>query len=581
MRPDAPRNWRDRVALAAYAQSGEADPQRARHTVDRAVAAAGLAAGLLAILGAIVGFTTAGELLRRANGPVHAAAALMVLVGVPWLLVLLRGVVLAILRRRGGGLIGRLVPAAARTVAARDGDPSNRTPGPGSRQSTRSDVGGTAGALARHFRLRPLLVRVCPGRIRGDLAPDGPGRTWIRVGEFVASARTWPSGGGNLGCAPAAILWRHRTRTGGPSAHHRCRRPHRTGTSSGVGHLSLWRSPALPPAAHGRVDHPRRLARARRCGTLAPTRGHRRQGARREENRPSAPTMTAHTLPDGDSITAVAGLERPAGQLWPPPLAGATTELDIVHDANSLTRATGRLGADSDSRVAIVAWLPATPDRGVERQVSALAEASARGGVLVLDGGDALRSREPSETVAIRHADWSALAKACGVPVVDFDFTNLTDTSQAAWLAFLGGTAISTSTDPAPLDASFAAISAALDADPPLPDERTAGKLAGKISRIHGAAGRSVLQVFTETMRDAGARSGHSGPSDFPARARLSSRPAARRRTLGGNRRDPRSPRLRGRDGGSSCCGSRVARLGDEWGRPGWRTRVAATITAR
>ena len=517
MRPDAPRNWRDRVALAAYAQSGEADPQRARHTVDRAVAAAGLAAGLLAILGAIVGFTTAGELLRRANGPVHAAAALMVLVGVPWLLVLLRGVVLAILRRRGGGLIGRLVPAAARTVAARDGDPSNRTLG-----------------LAVANQLGRMLAGP-PGRW---LATFGSGLFWCGY-ALAAFAAIW------LLTARVALGFGWESSWLPPELGQAVVETSAAPLQPFFGDIEL--EPVDPPPITAADDHTALELRrvwviylsggvllylllpmgvwtilAGSLGHVAAERwrphaatGVKARAARRTGHRHR--TMTAHTLPDGDSITAVAGLERPAGQLWPPPLAGATTELDIVHDANSLTRATGRLGADSDSRVAIVAWLPATPDRGVERQVSALAEASARGGVLVLDGGDALRSREPSETVAIRHADWSALAKACGVPVVDFDFTNLTDTSQAAWLAFLGGTAISTSTDPAPLDASFAAISAALDADPPLPDERTAGKLAGKISRIHGAAGRSVLQVFTETNARCGARSGHSGPERFPS----------------------------------------------------------------
>ena len=504
VRPDPARNWRDRVSIAACAEDDQADPTRTRQLVDRAVAAAGLVACLLGLLGAVVGFTTAGELLRRSEGPVHAAAALAVLAGGPWLLIILRGIIMTILRRRGGGLIGRLVPATARTVAARGGEEANRNSGIAAAGQLGRMLAGPSGrwlasfgsglfwcgyAAAAIAAIWLLTARVALGfgwesswlppelgrqMVETTAAPLQPllGDTELQPvnppplaaaddDSALALRRAWViylSGGVMLYLLLPMGLW--------------------TVFAAAMGHLAAerWRP---------KVDAPQPTTPLKRKTTT-----------------PAAPASTRAL--NGDRITTIVGLERPSSAKWPPPTSDFTGVLQIVHDGESLNDATAQLSAESETRTAIIAWLPATPDRGARRMVSTLANASGAGCVLVLDGGDALRTRESAETVRIRHADWSRLADACNLPIVEFDLSHLTDQSRTRWLAFLEGRTVTFTSDIARLDESFAAISAALDADPPLPDERAAANLAREISSIHGASGAGVLAQFTDAIRDGG-----------------------------------------------------------------------------
>ena len=68
-------------------------------------------------------------------------------------------------------------------------------------------------------------------------------------------------------------------------------------------------------------------------------------------------------------------------------------DLGDVDATADLERVRGILRA-GPVRIAVISWLPATPDRGVRRRLRALASVSTETPLLVLDGGDALRRAE-------------------------------------------------------------------------------------------------------------------------------------------------------------------------------------------
>ena len=95
--------------------------------------------------------------------------------------------------------------------------------------------------------------------------------------------------------------------------------------------------------------------------------------------------------------------------------------------------------ANPETRVAIVAWLPATPDRGVRRRLRTLVDAAAHPPLLILDGGDRLRRAEPAATVATRLADWRTLAADLGIEPLEIDLGQATDRSRTELADRLAG----------------------------------------------------------------------------------------------------------------------------------------------
>ena len=509
----AARDWRDRAARAAAADVGRASEAGAialaRKLADRGRlgAAAGLA--VLAVLGAVAGWTATAELLRPGEGPVHAALALLAIAGGPWLLLLLRSLVLLLLRRRASPVLGRLVTTGLLRAAGRD-------------------AGGRDLAAATARRIGGMLA-AGSGRC---LAAAGSGTFWTAY-AVVAVATIWvvtarvalgfgwesswipPSFGRavvELAAAPLAPL------TGGDEL------------------TPIAAAPASP------ADDPAALA-ARRAWIrfltagvavyllfpmaawtlLQAALGHRRamrwrptvavvaRSAATAALAPSSPVAAAPRPPPAGAgpCTHVVRLERPSRAVDLPPPLDRLADLGNVDAAADLERVRGIVHA-GPARVAIVGWLPATPDRGVRRRLRTLAGASQEAPLLVLDGGDALRRAEPARTAAARLEDWRALARATGVAAFECDLAELTDASRRRLAAAISRLAAANGAgdaatppgprraaagagpapaglDPAPLDAAFGAIGQHLDGDDPLPSDAALASCLTEVARTFRA----------------------------------------------------------------------------------------------
>ena len=163
------------------------------------------------------------------------------------------------------------------------------------------------------------------------------------------------------------------------------------------------------------------------------------------------------------------------------------------------------------ARVAIVGWLPATPDRAVRRRLRTLADASHEAPLLVLDGGDVLRRAEPARTAAARLEDWRALARATGVAPLECDLAELTDASRRRLAGAIGPQAATNGGGPAaasglgagpalpgagpapgelapaPLDAAFGVIGRHLQGDDPLPSDAALASCLEEVARTFRA----------------------------------------------------------------------------------------------
>ena len=516
--PSGARNWRDRAARAAAADVGRAsDPAaiaEARRLADRGTAGALVGLGVLAALGGVAGWTATAELLGPADAPVHAAAALLAIAGGPWGLLALRSVGLLLLRRRAGPVLGRLVTNGLLRAAERD--------------ATREDL---AAATAR--RIGGMLAAGSGGR----LASAGSGVFWTAyalaavTAIWIVSARVALGFGWESSWIPPAV---------GRAVVEAASAP----IEPFIGSEALA---PVAPAPHAPADDPAALAQRQAwirfltAGVtvylllpmaawtlLQAALGHRwAERWRPAVVAPSRPGTDAAGLPgaevavpppgtppaDGSACTHVVRLERPeeAGAL-PAPL-DRLNDLGDVDAAADLHRVQGVVHAGG-SRVAVIGWLPATPDRGVRRRLRALAGASTQTPLLVLDGGDALRRTEPGRTAAQRLEDWRSLAGEAGVVLFECDLAALTDANRQR----LGravepepagergleapqgrGSPLDPGApapgggrpglDPTLLDAAFAAIGRHLEGGDPLPSDAALASCLGEVAGTFRAAG--------------------------------------------------------------------------------------------
>ena len=475
--------WQDRIARAATATAdrpGDRDGEKTvRSMLDRGRAGAAIALAGLVLVGGMVGWATSREVFRPVDAPVNAAVAIVVLVGAPWLMVALRTLMLLSLGRSVGPWLGRAMPY------------------------------GFVRATERQANDRRLGMAAA--RQLGALLAAGAGRHLASLG----GAGFW------CGYAAAAILaiWLSTARI-----------------AYGFGWESSWMSPevgrdvvqtiaaplrsfvdvdALAPIAasatsqgvdQDALDLRRRwivlLSVAIGIYLLLPmmlwatwhaVRGHLaaarwRPPAPALETTDRAVSVPVHDPPVNAptaSLTACTHLVRievPDTHVPMPTSLAALADLGGLEDREDLER----LRAAEPIRVAVIAWLPATPDRGVARRLDAVVAASTTPPVIILDGGHELRSREPERTVAARLSDWRRMAHDCGGDVVEFDLAAATESSlRLLDTAITGSISTAFELDPRLLDASFAVIGRGLETSPALPEPEAIATVASAIAELH------------------------------------------------------------------------------------------------
>ncbi len=516
----AARDWRVQVARAAAADVGRASEAeaiaQARKLADRGrrYAAAGLA--VLAVLGAVAGWTTTAVQLRPGEGPVNAALALLVIAGGPWLLLLLRSLVLLVLRRRASPILGRLVTTGLVRAAGRDA-------GAGDLDTGAKDL---AAATAR--RIGGMLA-AGSGR---HLAAAGSGMFWTAY-AVVAVATIWivtirvaldfgwewesswvPPGFGQTVVEHAAASLAPLIGSDGltpiaaapdspaddPAAL-AARRVWLVFLTAGVA-VYLLLPMAVCTLWHAVFAH--RCALRWRPAVAVIARSTASAAA--PPNGSTAPPPSPP--PGGGPCTHVVRLERPTRAVGLPAPLDRLDDLGRVDAATDLERVRDIVHA-GPARLAIVGWLPATPDRAIRRRLRTLADASHDTPLLVLDGGDALRRTEPASTAAVRLADWHALAKDTGVDPFECDLAELTDASRLHLAGAIGRQAAPNGgeptpvpapgpeaagtgpapagLDPAPLDAAFGAIGQHLEGNDPLPSDAALASCLAEVARAFRA----------------------------------------------------------------------------------------------
>lgn len=134
---------------------------------------------------------------------------------------------------------------------------------------------------------------------------------------------------------------------------------------------------------------------------------------------------------------AIVGIELDQAEVrWPPVVRDIKwADLGVLEDRDDQRRAieTLRDSQTEPARLVIVCDLTTTPDRGITRLVHQLAEEVTTPPLLILSGGQTLRSRGlDAAGVAQRVGDWRTLAKRAGLSdehVVEIDLEHLTDQS--------------------------------------------------------------------------------------------------------------------------------------------------------
>ncbi|MBC02792.1 MAG: hypothetical protein CMJ34_05750 [Phycisphaerae bacterium] len=488
-RPEA-RHWRERVARAAVRRVGDVDAgsiTTAMRIVDRGVIAAAAGFGVLGLLGALAGWTTTAELMRPAEVPVHAPLLLATLVLVPWSLMLLRWLVLKALRTRGRSLLGRLVPfAMVRGMW-------------GGREDARGDQASRLTLEAGYETARMLAAG--SGR---RLAAAGGGLFWVTFAVaaiatiWLSSARVaygfgWESSwlSPSIGEATTRIMSAPLSAMSiGPEADTLvpiaaapdapaddvdaldARRAWIRFLSVGIGFYLLLPM-GLLTIVNAAIGH--LLAERWRPSitTKLPEVTQRRTApaARNGESAPSADRS------DADAASHRVTLERPSDTPLPESLA-RLQDLGSLDAADDATRLTEAMSGDHD-RLVVLAWLPATPDRGVRRRLRAVAANAVTPPLVVLDGGTHLRDTEPAATASIRLDDWHTILEDLGCPWIECDLGSATASSLRLLEAAVAGKEKdskdprnASSSDPADLstlDDAFAAIGRFL------PDSTTEG----------------------------------------------------------------------------------------------------------
>jgi len=531
------RTWRARAAEAAVAdldRAGDAGAlEVAGRVVDRGLFGALTAFAGLALFGLIAGWTTTAELLRPPDVPVHAPAMLFVLVATPWLLLLIRAVILVALRRRAMPILGRVVPTGFLHAIGRlhpaDADPSIVTAsakrvgdvlanGSGRRVAAAgTGVFWTMFALAAVATIWLTTARVALG--------FGWESSWLspRVGQAIT----------DLAAAPLAPLIGPEelqpvaappTTAADDAAALAVRRRWIRFLTAGVV-FYLLAPMVLWTVANAAIGH--WLAERWRPSTM-PVVSPRREGPRPGAASDAAMSRAADgdarpdaALDRGPVATHVVRLERPSSAPPMPPSWSSLVDLGDLDTADAIDRTVDAI-REPESAIVVLTWLPATPDRGVRRRLRELAERSANPPRLVLDGGDHLRRTEPASTVSLRLADWRAVARDLGLPMIEVDLAHRTSTTEAMLAGVVAGTVrrvASTSPgaagprplDPARLDAAFAAIGRHLDApDDPLPSDAA-----------HAAAVRAIVEELGAADAGASRLTGWASRLTIPAGVEL------------------------------------------------------------
>ena len=431
-------SWRDRVARAAAADVGRAADEKttsqARGLADRWLSGAVLGLCAFAAFGAFSGYATTVILLRPADGQVDAAAALLGMIALPWLCLALRGVAMLLLHWRASLLLDWLVPKwllrgagqssgsdsksreLAEATARRIGD--MLAAGSGRRlAASGSGACWTVYALVAGATIWIVTSRIAVGfgwEWESSWLPPDFGRAVVEVaaaplGALVEINELTPVSPAPTAPAddPAALAARQawlRFLTAGVAIY--ILFPMVFWTLWQV--WCLWRAEGWRPDV---VPVSRSTATAMRC-RCEPVAA------------PSRPSPAG-----GGACTHVVRLERPEEAFALPAPLDRPVDLGAVDAATDLKHVEGILRT-GPARVAVVGWLPATPDRGIRRRLQVLASASTEVPLLILDGGDALRRAEPPYTAAIRLEGWRKLASQTGFTLFKCDLAELTDESR-------------------------------------------------------------------------------------------------------------------------------------------------------
>ena len=487
--PADSRNWRSHVAAVAAGDVGRAEDAEAvadaRRLVDRGVLGASLAFSALGLAGVIAGWTAAGGLLDPAESRVHAPAMLAIIVGVPWCLFLARALILLAFRRRVTPWLGRLVPAGlirfvgggdetiARAVARRIGE--MLAVGAGRPLATAgTGTFWTAYALAAILAIWFATARVAFG--------FGWESSWLppEVGEAVVEIAAAPIelivDLSDLEPVTAPPM----TPADDPAAL-QTRRTWIKFLSIGIATYLLI--PMLGwTVLNAAIGH-RRADRWRPPKVTATT-------IRRMPITPTPAANTDSTNAEGTGCTHLIRVERPADAA---PLPGVLVDLEDLGDDDERDAGTGV--EDAPGRLAVVAWAPATPDRGVRRRLSRLVGMSLKPPLLILDGGNRLRRAESPASVAIRLEDWRRLAEELEVDLLECDLEELTTRSGVILKKTITGAPVTSDPEEthatelrlAALDGAFAIIGRHLEGEAPLPADaataRCMTELADEVGR--------------------------------------------------------------------------------------------------
>ena len=480
--PKPADRWQTRVAVASAAAMGRGDDAATERSavalLDRGRFGVGIALTILILLGCVAGWASTREVFRPVDAPVNVAVAMLVIVGGPWLLVGLRTIVLVALGRRIGSWMGRLMPY------------------------------GFVRWTERHAEDRRLGVATA--RQLGSMLGAGAGRHLAGLG----GAAFWCG----YGVAAVLAIWLSTARV-----------------AYGFGWESSWMSPdigrdlvqtvatplsfaidtdaLLPIAAEASTDAS--LEDRRRWilllsggiglylvvpmafwATLHAVRGHlaaTRWRPAASRGTPTDRTPEPRLQTESSSIpsrspsacTHLVRLEHASRSVRLPSSLESLEDLGVLDSRTDLDR----LVAAAPNRVAVLAWLPATPDRGVVRRLETVVNASKAPPLVVLDGGDALRHREPDRTVAARLADWREAVIGSGGEPVECDLEMMTVTSRSLLDAAIAGRPVSeVAIDPTVLDQSFSLIGRGLDDSPSLPDAEVVASIATDIAKLHDRA---------------------------------------------------------------------------------------------
>ena len=521
--PDA-LNWRDRVARAAAADVGrDADAKtisQARGLADRWLSGAVVGLCAFALLGGFSGYATTVILLRPADRQVDAAAALLGIVVLPWLCLTLRGIAMLLLKWRASLLLDWLAPIWLRRVAGRsagcDATSQDLTAAttkrigsmlaegskrwPAASNGRRLAAAGSGACWTVYALVAVATIWIATSRIavgfgwewESSWLPPDFGRAVVEVasaplGAFVEGNELTPIAPAPIAPAadPGALAARQAWLgflTAGVAVY--VLLPMVVWTLWQV--WMLWRADPWQPD----------VVTVARSAVTAAT--HRPE--------PVA-TPRGPPLAGGRVCTHVVRLERPEEATALPATLDRLADLGDVDAAADLERVEGILRA-RPARIAVVGWLPATPDRGVRRRLQALASASTEAPLLILDGGDVLRRAEPPHTAAIRLDDWRTLASQTGFTPFECDLAELTDASRrslartvelgadpdggrelatASGSAAAGSGAERSELDPALLDAAFGVIGRHLDGADPLPSDAALASCLGEVARTFRA----------------------------------------------------------------------------------------------